>query len=87
MRLRPASVCLFFASSLVAAAISPVPDKSSHTLFNPTPDTLMREMSTDRPDASESPYTVDAGHYQMESDLIARTRDHDALKVGTPHQR
>jgi hypothetical protein len=34
-------------------------------------------MSTDRPDATESPYTVDAGHYQMESDLIARTRNHD----------
>jgi hypothetical protein len=26
----------------------------------------MREMSTDRPDTTESPYTVDAGHYQIE---------------------
>ncbi|MGC4072670.1 MAG: transporter [Nibricoccus sp.] len=62
---------------MVASAIPPVPDKSNHTFFNPTPDSMLREMSTDRPDATESPFTVDAGHYQMESDLIARTRDHD----------
>lgn len=41
-------------------------DKSVFTLFNPTPRELMREMSTDRPDITESPYSVDAGHYQLE---------------------
>lgn len=44
-------------------------DKRQFTLFNPTPDKLMREMSTDRPDTTESPYTVDAGHFQFELDL------------------
>jgi hypothetical protein len=63
-------------ATFLAAATTP-PDKRNHTLFNPTPEALMREMSTDRPDATESPYTVDAGHYQMETDLIARSRDHD----------
>lgn len=41
-------------------------DKRQFTLFNPTPDKLMREMRTDRPDTTESPYTVDAGHFQIE---------------------
>jgi len=41
-------------------------DKSAFTLFNPTPRHLMREMSTDRPDITESPHTVDAGHFQIE---------------------
>jgi hypothetical protein len=44
--------------------------KARFTLFNPTPDRLLREMSTDRPDTTESPYTVDAGHLQFELDLI-----------------
>ena len=30
----------------------------------------MREFATDRPDATESPYTVDAGHFQLETDLF-----------------
>lgn len=50
-------------------------DKSQYTLFNPTPTSAMREMSTDRPDKTESPYTVDAGHIQIETDLVAYTRD------------
>jgi hypothetical protein len=46
-------------------------DKQSYTLFRRTPTILMREdMETDRPDVTESPYTVDAGHIQYESDLI-----------------
>jgi len=53
-------------------------DKSSFTLFNPTPDQLMREMSTDRPDKTESPYTVDAGHFQIESDLVSYSYNHDS---------
>lgn len=52
-------------------------DKSQFHLFNPTPAALMREMSTDRPDKTESAYTVDAGHFQIESDLANYTHDHD----------
>ncbi len=32
-------------------------------------------MSTDRPDKTESPYTVDAGRLQIETDLVAYTHD------------
>jgi len=44
-------------------------DKSSYTIFNPVPHDLMRELSPDRPDKTESPYTVDAGHFQLEMDF------------------
>jgi hypothetical protein len=44
--------------------------KKHYNLFNPTPKNLMREFATDRPDATESPYTVDAGHFQLETDLF-----------------
>lgn len=37
----------------------------------------MREMSTDRPDQTESPYTVDAGHFQVEMDFVSATVDRD----------
>lgn len=50
-------------------------DRSQYTLFNPTPKEQMRELSTDRPDKTESPYTVDAGHFQIETDIITFTQD------------
>ena len=37
----------------------------------------MRELSADRPDKTESAYTVDAGHFQVEMDLVAYSYDHD----------
>jgi len=52
-----------------AAATAPTPDKSGYTFFKPTPDALLRELTTDRPDATESPFTVDAGRVQWEMDF------------------
>ncbi len=52
-------------------------DKAGYTLFQPTPAAELRELSTDRPDQTESPYTVDAGHWQIEADLVNYTSDHD----------
>src|SRR5579863_6155173 len=51
------------------------PDKSGYNLFNPTPDKYMREISPDRPDKTDSPFTVDAGHFQLEMDLVNYTYD------------
>jgi len=68
----------FLAAALgatVALAAEPAPDKSRYTVFDPTPRELMREMSTDRPDKTESAYTVDAGHFQVEMDLVTYVRD------------
>jgi len=61
--------------SAAAFAADPAPDKSRYHLFNPTPTALMREMATDRPDKTESPITVDAGHFQIEMDLATFTHD------------
>jgi hypothetical protein len=47
----------------------PAPDKSDDTLLNPTQAAAMRGFSTDRPTKSTLPYTVDAGHVQIETDL------------------
>ncbi|MDQ7949218.1 MAG: transporter [Pedobacter sp.] len=46
-----------------------------YTLFHPLPKANMREMSTDRPDITESPYSVDAGHFQLETDLFKTSRN------------
>jgi hypothetical protein len=53
----------------------PLPDKSGYNLFNPVPEALMRELSPDRPDETESAFTVDAGHYQLEMDFVNFTYD------------
>ena len=47
-----------------------IPDKNDYTLFNPTPDTQMRSLCTDRPTKSNLPCTVDAGHFQYEADAV-----------------
>jgi len=47
------------------------PDKSQYTLFNPTPANCLREFDPDRPDVTDSPFTVDAGHIQFESGLFS----------------
>jgi len=44
-------------------------DKGQYNLFNPVPAAALREFSPDRPDVTESPYTVDAGHFQWEMDF------------------
>jgi hypothetical protein len=51
------------------------PDKSQYNLFNPVPENLMRDISPDRPDKTDSPFTVDAGHYQLELDFANFTYD------------
>jgi hypothetical protein len=38
-------------------------NKSRYNLFNPTPEKLLRELASDRPDQTEGPTTVDAGHW------------------------
>ena len=45
-------------------------EKFRHSWLNPTPSAELRELSTDRPDATEGPFTVDAGHTQLEMDVV-----------------
>lgn len=78
---RAIALLLFFLANLAAivaqtvAAADQTAGKGGYSLFNPTPTALLRELNTDRPDKTESPYTVDAGHYQLEMDLLSYTRD------------
>lgn len=44
--------------------------KQQYSLFQPVPGALLRPMSTDRPDVTESAYSVDAGHFQVETDVV-----------------
>lgn len=66
---------LFISSAAVAWADDAQPDKSAYTLFNPVPDDLMRDFSTDRPAKSNSATTVDAGHFQYETDILSWAYD------------
>jgi hypothetical protein len=53
------------------------PDKSGYTLFDPTPDDLMRKFAPDRPTKGFSVRTIDAGHFELETDLVSYTYSHD----------
>jgi len=43
----------------------------------------LRELSTDRPDTTESPFTVDRGHVQIELSFAEWTRDKERLEEAT----
>ena len=63
-------------AALMIASTGPTQaaDKSPYNLFNPTPDSLLRDLTTDRPDTTESPFTVDAGRVQVETNLFGYAR-------------
>ena len=67
-------ICTFICEAQVSEKLDYIPDKSSFTIFNPTPLSYMRDFYTDRPDITESPYTVDAGHIQAEIGLFKKTQ-------------
>ncbi len=48
------------------------------SLLNPTPKDRWRELSADRPDFTESPYTVDAGALQIELSFFDYTKSGDS---------
>jgi hypothetical protein len=62
----------------LAALITSIPciaraddlDKSGYTLFDPTPDDLLRKFAPDRPTKGFSVRTIDAGHFEIETDLV-----------------
>jgi len=63
-------------------AVDVVAARAGRHLLNPTPREAMRELSTDRPDKTESPYTVDAGHFQFETDLVTAAIDRGTAELG-----
>lgn len=80
------AICALLLLSTISLAAPAERNKSEFNLFNPTPPELMREFNTDRPDKTESPYTVDAGHLQLEMDLVnysydRRNPEHESRRV------
>ena len=69
------------------------PDKDQYWLVNPVPTDQMRSFSTDRPTKSNVPYTVDAGHFQYETDLVNFTHQvtgavhADTILVSNPRSK
>src|SRR5262249_428093 len=45
-------------------------DKYQYSVVGGVPDSGMGRLRTDRPTKSNVPYTVDAGHYQYETDIF-----------------
>ena len=75
MRLCLAALALIAASIWTSVAWAddapapPSPDKSQFTVFHATPEADLRTLCADRPTKSNGPCTVDAGHWQLESDI------------------
>ncbi len=73
---RIAIVLLLYAPiGATVAAQTPGIDKSGYSILDPTPRDCWRPMSADRPDFTESPYTVDAGAVQLEMSFFDWARD------------
>ncbi len=53
-------------------------DKSHYNLFDPVPDALLRDLDTDRPDKANSPHTLDAGRFQIETGFGSYSRKRDS---------
>lgn len=51
--------------------------ETSYSLFNPIPKKQWRELSADRPDFTESPFTVDPGAFQLEMSFLSYSHDGD----------
>ena len=56
---------LMLAIGLLATAATAAENKHGYNPTNPVPADRLREMTTDRPDSTESPFTVDPGHVQL----------------------
>jgi hypothetical protein len=69
---------------LLAAAQSPAADtaalKRTYSLFRPVPQALLRDFSPDRPGIAQSAHTVDAGHFQLETDLFRLRREDEQME-------
>jgi hypothetical protein len=63
-------MALALTASLQPGLAADTGDKSHYTLFNPTPGDRLRDFTTDRPDVTEGPFTIDAGHVQFEADIF-----------------
>jgi hypothetical protein len=66
--------------------LSPLPclseSKDQFTFLNPTPLHLLREFETERPDKTKTPYTIDAGHIAVESEISSYFENEEKHESG-----
>lgn len=67
MTYRPASLARCTAALILGAAVA-MPASAQQLPAGPP--SKLRDLTTDRPDTTESPFTVDAGHFQFETTLF-----------------
>lgn len=70
MKLFKILLCSFLALATVEGFAQQA-ETGKYSLFKPVPKEQMREMATDRPGITETPITVDAGHFQYETALFS----------------
>lgn len=58
------------ASRITAPPEKKPDEKSEYTLFHRTPKHLMRSFNSDNGGITNGPYTLDAGHFQLETELL-----------------
>ena len=78
LRLHTLARTLITFSVVLAPGATAASEKHGYDLLHATPDSLLRDLSPDRPDLTESPYTVDAGRIQIEVDVLGYSRDEEA---------
>jgi hypothetical protein len=74
---------LLTAASAAGAADAAADRGAGHTLANPTPREQMRELASDRPTTTQNPYSIDAGHYQVEIEALSWGRDQVGRRTTT----
>ncbi|MBL0318588.1 MAG: transporter, partial [Alphaproteobacteria bacterium] len=67
------------ATSILASTASLAFAGPDNTLFNPTPTDKMRAMTTERPSKTDSPFSLDAGHFQLETNLFSTVHNNDCI--------
>lgn len=57
-------------------------DSAYFNLFQPVPRNRLRPLRPDRPGVTESPFTVDAGHFQTETDALRVVNEREGTSRG-----
>jgi len=69
MTLKPFYLCLTFSTCLLLNLANVKAE--NYSIFNPVPKNKMRNISTARPSKSDYSYTIDSGHFQIETSFYA----------------
>ena len=68
-------LCLVSATARAGEEPDHRPGADAYTLFNPVPEDQLRDFNPDRPSQFTGPFTIDAGHFEMEMDAANYTLD------------